>query len=242
VLRDVTYPVGAVTYMQGFNQLAIYTPPGYDPHRSAPYPTLYLNAGYGSNEVDWSTRADAGNILDNLTDKGTIGPVVAVMTEYSFTDCGPGDGKAYFQNLVSNVIPYVQAHYDVSTKPMLRAFAGLSCGGGLTAYLLFNHTAEFGYYGVMSPSPYEGMNAPQPAVLDPAQARAINGVGVLLGGGLQDPIRPYAIQDLETLHKAADKSFVDFINGGHDWYVWRTLLRDFLTHIAFKSATGGTSS
>lgn len=89
-----------------------------------------------------------------MTDKGTIGPVVAVMTNYSFNDCGPGDGNAYFQNLVQNVIPYVQSHYDVSTKPMQRAFAGLSCGGGLAAYLLFNHTAQFGYYGVMSPSPY----------------------------------------------------------------------------------------
>jgi enterochelin esterase-like enzyme len=238
-LSDATYPVGAATYMQGANQVAIYTPPGYDPHRSAPYPTLYLNAGYGGNEVDWSTRADAGNILDNLADKGTIGPVVAVMTNFNFNDCGPGDGAAYYQNLVKNVIPYVQSNYDVSSKPMQRAFAGLSCGGGLAAYMLFNHTSEFGYYGVMSPSPYQGMRAaPQPAVLHPAQARAINRVAVLLGGGLQDPIHPYAVQDLATLEKAGDKPFVDFINGGHDWDVWRTLLRDFLTRVAFRPVKG----
>lgn len=49
------------------------------------------------------------------------------------------------------------------------------------------------------------------------------------------------MQDLGTLQKAGDKPFVDFMNGGHDWYVWRILLRDFLTHVAFKSVTAGTS-
>ena len=241
-LSDVSYPIGASALMDGLNRLAIYTPPGYNPRRSAPYPTLYLSAGYGSSEVDWSTRADAGNIIDNLTDKGIIGPVVAVMTDYIFNDCSPADGATYYQNLVDNVIPYVQSHYDVSTKPLQRAFAGLSCGGGLAAYLLFNHTSGFGSYGLMSSSPYQGMDArPQPAVLGPAQARAIKAVGVLLGGGLQDPIHTYAIQDLGTLQKVGDKPFVDFIDGGHDWYVWRILLRDFLRQVAFKSATSGTS-
>ena len=68
-------------------------------------------------------------------------------------------------------------------------------------------------------------------MLGPAQARAIKAVGVLLGGGLQDPIHTYAIQDLGTLQKVGDKPFVDFINGGHDWYVWRILLRDFLAQV-----------
>ena len=28
----------------------------------------------------------------------------------------------------------------------------------------------------------------------------------------------------------------DFINGGHEWYVWRILLKDFLTRVAFWPA------
>jgi enterochelin esterase-like enzyme len=28
----------------------------------------------------------------------------------------------------------------------------------------------------------------------------------------------------------------DFINGGHEWYVWRILLKDFLTRVAFFPA------
>jgi hypothetical protein len=29
------------------------------------------------------------------------------------------------------------------------------------------------------------------------------------------------------------RPFTHFINGGHDWNVWRILLRDFLSHVAF---------
>ncbi|MER5515719.1 hypothetical protein [Streptomyces sp. NPDC002763] len=28
-------------------------------------------------------------------------------------------------------------------------------------------------------------------------------------------------------------STADFVNGGHEWFVWRRLIRDFLTRTAF---------
>ena len=37
------------------------------------------------------------------------------------------------------------------------------------------------------------------------------------------------------LRQAGDEPFTHFINGGHDRDVWRTLLRDFLTRVAFKA-------
>jgi hypothetical protein len=33
----------------------------------------------------------------------------------------------------------------------------------------------------------------------------------------------------------------DFINGGHEWYVWRILLRDFLTRVAFHPSIAALS-
>ena len=230
-LRDVYYPASVISpgSVAGFNELAIYTPPGYDPHRSRPYPTVYLSAGYSSNEVDWSTRADAGNILDNLIDKGKVEPTVVVMTNSAFTDCLSGDATKYARNLLGWVIPYVQSHYRVSREPSQRAFAGLSCGGGLAASLLVHHTTAFGYFGVFSP---------YPANVTAAEARAIKHVRVMIGAGKQDPIHYYALSDLSELQRAGDKVFTDFINGGHDWYVWRILLRDFLTRTAFRPVGG----
>ncbi|MGZ4391858.1 MAG: alpha/beta hydrolase-fold protein [Gaiellaceae bacterium] len=231
VLRDVYYPawISSPGSVAGRNLLAIYTPPGYDPHRSRAYPTVYLSAGYSSSEVDWSTRADAGNILDNLIDKGEIEPMVVVMTNSAFTDCQSGDAATYDQNLLGRVIPYVQSHYRVSRAPARRAFAGLSCGGGLAASLLLHHTRAFGSFGLFSP---------YPASVSAAQARGIKRVRVMIGVGKQDPIHYNALSDLSELRRAGVEVFADFINGGHDWYVWRILLRDFLTRVAFRPVGG----
>jgi enterochelin esterase-like enzyme len=233
-LRDLTYAAlsGASSSSPGVNYLAIYTPPGYDSHRSTPYHTLYLSAGYVSNEVDWSTRADAANILDNLIDKGQVKPMVAVMTNFAWTAFGATacSGGGYDQNLISRVIPYVQSHYDVSREPSQRAFAGLSCGGGLAVSLLLDNTSEFGYYGAFSPFPGSLYT------LTAAQVSAIKKVRVLVGGGKDDPIHFDAQVDVSGLQKEGIKFYSDFINGGHDWYVWRILLHDFLTRVAFRPA------
>jgi enterochelin esterase-like enzyme len=234
-LVDVTYNSPLSQSPVGKNYLAIYTPPGYDPNRSTPYPTLYLSHGGGGNEVDWSTQGAAGNILDNLIATGEIQPMVVVMT--NFNGFGGGCGTSswetdYDQNLVSAVIPYVQSNYDVSGAPSQRAFAGLSCGGDLAGTLLTNYTSEFDYFALMSPAPNTV------GTLSAAQAAAIKQVAVMVGGGWDDPLHPFALTDLSAVQSAGGEVFPDFINGGHEWYVWRILLKDFLTRVAFEPIVG----
>jgi enterochelin esterase-like enzyme len=234
-LRDVTYPqnLGASPAPQGFNRLAVYTPPGYDRSRSARYPTLYLAAGGDGNELDWSTLADAGNILDNLIDKHQVKPLVVVMTDYGLQDyCQQDDQIEYDQNLLGTIIPYVQSHYAVAREPTQRAFAGLGCGGDFAGSLLAGHTRDFGDFGMFSPQ------MPPTARISDAQAKAIKRVGALLGGGKQDPYHSVALQYLGSFQHAGDKISTEFINGGLSWDVWRTLLRDFLTRVAFKPVRG----
>jgi enterochelin esterase-like enzyme len=227
-LADVSYPpdLGSPE-PSGYNRLAIYTPPGYDRHRATAYPTLYL--AIDDNEVDWSTRDDAANILDNLIDRHEIKPLVAVMTDFDF-DCQGDDAGAFAQNLSGQVLPYAQSHYDVSREPSQRAFLGAACGGGAAAAMLINDPRTFGYMGVISPIP--------DAVVTRAQARAITHVGVMVGGGKQDPLHHLAMHEVSDLHHAGVKFTADFINGGDSWYVWRILLRDFLTRVAFQPADG----
>ncbi|MGI5452381.1 alpha/beta hydrolase [Streptomyces sp. CA-249302] len=78
LLADVPYPTSSPIIPAGTNRLAVYTPPGYDPHRSTPYPTVYLFSG-GDNETDWTTQGNVSNILDDLIDTGQIQPMVVVM-------------------------------------------------------------------------------------------------------------------------------------------------------------------
>jgi len=236
-LRDVSYrSVAGVSALgrRGVNFVAIYTPHGYDPHRSTPYPTLYLSPGAGLNEVDWSTQGDAANIIDNLINNHQIKPMVVVSTNTgcpasstSLTGCSPLWG--YDQDLLQAVVPYVQSHYDVSRKPWLRAFAGFSYGGYLAGTLLVDDASRFGYFGLFSPC------AAALKVPTAAQLPAIRRVRVMVGGGLQDPeCHPFALEDVDVLHNAGVNDLTEFFYGGHDWDVWRRLLHDFLTRVALK--------
>jgi hypothetical protein len=66
-LVDVSYPSPGSTMPLNTHPLAIYTPPGYNPFRAKPYPTLYLSHGGGGNgltgahrvwpETSWTTRS-----------------------------------------------------------------------------------------------------------------------------------------------------------------------------------------
>ena len=156
--------------------------------------------------------------------------MVVVMSNFSFSlgISGTCPTSLYGRDLIAAVIPYVQSHFDDRGSPP-SAFAGLSCGGGFAGTLLVDRTSEFGYFGLMSPGPL-----PLPA-LSAAQAAAIKHVGVMVGGGAQDPIHSVAATDLTSLRQAGDPPFTDFINGGHDWDVWRTLLRDFLTRVSVQA-------
>jgi len=244
-LTDVTYPSPASVTPVGENYLAVYTPPGYNPHRATPYPTLYLSHGGGGNETDWSTQGGLGAILDNLIGTGQIQPMVVVMPN-AYTFANVTAYADYDANLVNSVIPYVQSHYRVSTAVSERAFAGLSMGGAITNSLLFNDTAEFGYFGVLSPGfqgapPYGNghYNVPAASSLTANQITGLKGVGIYVGGGWQDPIHFVATSEVSTLSSVGVSVSPDYINGGHEWYVWRILLRDFLTRVAFFPPVAG---
>ena len=233
-LVDLAYPSSPAKQAADANRIAVYTPPGYDPHRAIPYPTLYLSHGGPGNEVDWTTRGDAANILDNLIATGKVKPLVVVMTNFNGFAFGCGEpawATDYDADLADNVVPFVQAHYDVSRRASQRAFAGLSCGAYLANSLLLGRTGEFTYYGVMSPFPA------LPA-LSPSQVTALRRAVVLVGAGRQDPLFPFAVSEVADLQRSGARAVPEFLNGGHEWYVWRILLRDFLTKVAFSPGGG----
>lgn len=233
-LTHETYPSPGHATPANKNYLVVYTPPNYKPGRAKPYPTLYLSHGGGENEMGWSTQGVAGNILDNLINSGEIQPLVVVMPN------GMGFpqstfNEAYDQDLIYNMIPYVEQHYHVSKSALDRAFSGLSMGGMLTNSFIIKHPEVFQYFGMMS----AGLPAAY-GTLTPDQAAALKGKSIWVGGGWQDVIheKGFALhtgpaREVSTLAKAGIPVTTDFVHGGHEWYVWRILLRDFLTRVAF---------
>jgi hypothetical protein len=99
-LADVTYPTALSTNPPGYHPLAVYTPPGYDPNRAVPYPTLYLSHGAGGNEVYWSTQGVAGKIIDNLIAPGGS-------ADGCRHDEFNGISVGLLVKMFENVIPYV---------------------------------------------------------------------------------------------------------------------------------------
>ena len=217
------------------NFLVVYTPPSYDPTRAKPYPTLYLSHGGGENELGWSTQGVVANILDNLIDSGQIQPIVVVMPNGSGYAASTFN-EAYDRDLIDHMIPFVEQRYHVSASAKDRAFSGLSMGGMLTNSFLINHPDVFQYYGMMS----AGL-PPQNSELTPAQVAALKGKSIWVGAGWQDVIFAAGFnmthtgpaREVSTLANAGIPVTTDFVYGGHEWYVWRILLKDFLTRVAF---------
>lgn len=237
-LTHLSYPSPGHLAPKNENYLVVYTPPGYDSARSKPYPTFYLSHGGGGNEMDWSTQGVAANILDNLINTGEIQPIVVVMPNAG----GYPESElfaAYDQDLVENMIPFVEAHYNVSKSARDRAFSGLSMGGMLTNTFIFKYPGEFQYFGMMSAGlPPEFSNP------TPEQVAALKGKTVWVGGGWQDVIHAAGFKTTATSHTGPAREVstfaaagvpvaTNFVNGGHQWYVWRILLKDFLTRAAF---------
>lgn len=187
--------------------------------------------------MGWSTQGDVANILDNLINTGAINPLVAVMpnaTGYAAS----ADEEAHRTDLVERVFPWVEAHYHVSSAAADRAYSGLSAGGMRTNYLLLHNTEQFGYYGMMS------AGLPTGTAFTEEQLAAIKKAAVFVGGGRQDPIN----EGFQTRHRGPLREVRDltaagvhvqtaFVDGGHEWYVWRLLLREFVTRTAFLPST-----
>lgn len=235
----VTYDSPGHVTPKDKNYLVVYTPPNYDPARAKPYPTFYLSHGGGENELGWNTQGDVANILDNLIDSGQIQPIVVVMPN-GMGFANSTFNEAYDRDMIDNMIPYVEKHYHVSTSAKDRAFSGLSMGGMLTNSFIINHPDVFQYYGMMS----AGL-PPANSKLTAEQAAALKGKSIWVGAGWQDVIfavgfSPNGVtshngpaREVSTLSAAGIPVMTDFVHGGHEWYVWRQLLKDFLTRAAF---------
>ena len=239
-LLDVSYPDPQSTDPAGSHPLAIYLPPGYDPHRRIPYPTLYLSHGGGGNEVDWTTQGIANRIIDNLIGARLVQPMVIVMTDFNnLGSCNlfppAEDASCYAKDVSSYVIPYVDAHYNVSPNANDRAFAGLSLGGLAANYLLFNDTTLFGYFGSWSIANLGAPPMTSPLWQNPALKTRL---GLEIGGGNFDELTVPGINDYEASLAAAGIPFTDArLDAGHEWYTWRQLLYDYATTVAFRHTT-----
>ena len=126
--------------------LAVYTPYGYDPNRAEAYKTVYMTPATDQDEADWFGIGSAQNIMDNLVAEGRAEPFVIVSVSSRAEVIGGASNG--FNNLMKNIIPFIEANYNVSKKAVDRAIGGHYT----TAQTLLanNFALDFGYFSMFS--------------------------------------------------------------------------------------------
>ena len=193
--------------------MAVYLPYQYDRDRAEPYKSIYVLHGDGQDESDWMGIGSAQNILDNLIAEGRTEP--AVLISLTSNDNMLGSMDDGYSNLFDEVIPYVEANYNVSADKMDRAIIGLSEGGMNTLGILNAaiDVEKFGYYGVFSCETSIKTDSP-----------GIEYAHVLFGGGSADDSNPDAVQ-MQTLADQGIFCRYESVTGGHDFNTWSQLFR-----------------
>jgi enterochelin esterase-like enzyme len=157
--------------------LRVYTPPDYTPDRK--YPVLYLHHGLGNTSTEWTQRARAPIIIDNLlADKKIQQPFIIVFPSGNATatlaDEKQGDrtqqsyGTPYHDDLLKEIIPFVESHYSVYTDRDRRAIAGMSMGSGQTLNIGLTNLDKFAWIAAVAAAPNTRPAAelvPDPAAL-----------------------------------------------------------------------------
>jgi pimeloyl-ACP methyl ester carboxylesterase len=141
------------TALKTFRRTHVYTPPGYETS-SKKYPVFYLLHGAGDSDDSWSTVGRAGFILDNLIASKAAKPMIVVMpaghTRAPGNPITSAPGDPFVNDFVSDVMPYVEKSYRVSSDRVSTAIAGLSMGGSQTLNIAMAHPDRFAYIGVYS--------------------------------------------------------------------------------------------
>ena len=230
-------PHGAIATAYYFSQVAgrqrrlhLYLPPGYEKGQN--YPVLYLIHGGGDSDDSWPTVGRAGFIMDNLIADGKAKPMIVVFPDGGVNGMQPMTGDPdkdpFTSDLMTAIIPYIQANYKASPNPEMRALAGLSMGGIQTLNIGLTHTADFRYLGVFSsgwfpPGQQEFMQKYGSTLQQETSRLKL----LWYSYGDTDIARPQAETILKIFDEHGVKYRTEMTPGGHTWTNWRLYLSQF---------------
>lgn len=211
----------------------IYTPPGFSEKNK--YPVLYLLHGIGGDEKEWLRGAQPQVILDNLYAESAVEPMIVVMPNGRAMkdDRAVGnifDGEkvqafaTFEEDLLNDLIPFVEEEYPVLGDRESRAIAGLSMGGGQSLNFGLGNLDRFAWVGGFSSAP--NTKAPEELVPDPDEAKGKLKL-LWISCGDQDNLLSIS----RKLHEYLDDQNVPHIYyvepGAHDFNVWKNDLYMF---------------
>lgn len=227
----------------------VYVPDEYYTSGARQYPVLYLYHGGGGYEADWVRDGRAAVIMDNLIAARRAVPMIIVMPNNTLvgtagggrgTGVAPGPAPSaatLARELLTDIVPFIQARYRVRTDRESRAIAGLSAGGGTAFPTGLNNLDHFAYVAQFSSGMFGGtganattavpVDAIVPTIFTEAADKQARLKLLYMSCGTEDPRMPYQKQVVATLSGNGYKPVFMGFPGAHVWKVWRHSLHDF---------------
>jgi enterochelin esterase-like enzyme len=213
--------------------LNVYTPPGYTLDQDNSYPVLYLLHGAGDNERGWSTIGRANVILDNLIAEKNAVPMIVVMPD-GHAPRVEGVENPFGEDLVKDIIPFVENSYRVRKGSRFRALSGLSMGGFQTLDIGIRHSDLFNWIGVFSAGINESYEKTHGEFLDSVNEKLeLFWVAI----GKTDFLWERNERLLKLLQAKGVRHTSVTSEGGHTWKNWRSYLHEFTQLILNESIT-----
>ncbi|HZK03102.1 MAG TPA: alpha/beta hydrolase-fold protein [Bacteroidaceae bacterium] len=220
-------------------KITVYLPPKFDTNKK--YPVLYLLHGIGGDEKEWM-QGVPNIILDNLYADGKAADMIIVMPNGRAMKNDSPEGNVYsaegqqafanFENdLLIDLIPYIEANYPVYTDQNNRAIAGLSMGGGQSLNFGLGNLDKFAYVGGFSSAP--NTKAPAQLIPDIEKTKQSNKLLWMVCGS-QDGL----MMNSSRLKAFCDENnlpctLIEYPEGKHDFVVWKYGLFNF-AQLIFK--------
>jgi enterochelin esterase-like enzyme len=218
----------------------VYTPPGYTQEHK--YPVLYLLHGIGGDEHEWTRSGAPDVILDNLLADKKLVPMIVVLPngraakEITARDPIPKQSPAFAafeQDLLQDLIPFIDKTYSTRPDRESRALAGLSMGGGQSLNIGLNNLDTFAWVGGFSSAPN---TKPASDLMKDADEATKKLKLLYVACGDQDGL----LRISQGVHRMLDEKQVPHqylvIPGGkHDFHVWKSDLYRF-SQLLFRAS------
>ena len=234
--------------LDSLRSLRVYTPPGYE-GGSEKYPgsvpasrrrrrrrgvvddrpsRLHHRQSAGREEVRADDRGDAQR------QPAAPGEHAAVHARHPAVTRSraamEGFQNRFTNELMSDVVPFAEAHYRVASGRENRAIAGLSMGGGQTLRVLTTHPDEFAHVAIWSaglfggnPADFEKRNSSFFEAADHVN-KSVKVLSIIVGD------KDFALQGSKSLaallEKHGIKHELHISGGGHTWINWRHYLSE----------------
>lgn len=237
VIHRMFYPSKAVGQSR---PVMVYTPPDYSSDGQRIYPLVILAHGFGDDETAWTEVGRAHFIADNLMAAGDLAPCIIAMP-YGHPvpvpigdrvpDYGTKNNQLYEQDIMQDLLPFLEARFAVRRDPAGRSIAGLSMGGGHALDTGLKHPDTFSAIGAFSAAvpqlndqelleQYPSLKGPGAAADDLRLLYIPIGVGDFLLERNERFVEQLKANKVRHQYNKTD--------GGHEWKVWRKYLPDFL--------------